>query len=60
MYFFIFQASSPSSTELENIMLDWLVRALDLPDFFLAESNGGGVIQVNTLGFTHIDEYNLL
>lgn len=39
--------ASPACTELEVIMMDWLGKALNLPDFFLASSNGqgGGVIQ---------------
>ena len=36
---------SPAVTELETIVLDWLARALHLPDCFLSEGRGGGVIQ---------------
>ncbi|CAF0734803.1 unnamed protein product [Didymodactylos carnosus] len=37
--------ASPSCTELEVIVMDWLVKALNLPEFFLSTGNGGGVIQ---------------
>jgi len=41
------QAASPSSTELETAMMDWLARALNLPEFFIhgGKGPGGGVIQ---------------
>ena len=42
-------AASPACTELETIVLDWLGKAIGLPDHFLAlkeGSTGGGVIQV--------------
>jgi aromatic-L-amino-acid decarboxylase len=38
-------ATSPACTELETLVLDWLVPALGLPDKFLSTSSGGGVIQ---------------
>ena len=38
-------ATSPSCTELEIRVLDWLVEMLDLPKHFLSSSTGGGVIQ---------------
>lgn len=41
-------ASSPASTELEMIVLDWLGKAINLPDcllFHTPGSVGGGVIQ---------------
>src|SRR6185437_6176847 len=37
--------TSPACTELETLMLDWLVAMLDLPPAFLSTSAGGGVIQ---------------
>ncbi|TMW45148.1 hypothetical protein DOY81_009772 [Sarcophaga bullata] len=43
-------AASPACTELETIVLDWLGKAIGLPDHFLAlkeGSTGGGVIQVS-------------
>ncbi len=38
-------ATSPACTELETLVLDWLVEMLDLPRTFLSTSTGGGVIQ---------------
>ncbi len=38
-------ATSPACTELETLVLDWLVEMLDLPEKFLSTSTGGGVIQ---------------
>jgi aromatic-L-amino-acid decarboxylase len=38
-------ATSPACTELETLVLDWLVTMLDLPDSFLSSKTGGGVIQ---------------
>jgi aromatic-L-amino-acid/L-tryptophan decarboxylase len=38
-------ATSPACTELETLVLDWLVEMLDLPRKFLSTSTGGGVIQ---------------
>ncbi|XP_055317944.1 tyrosine decarboxylase isoform X2 [Sitodiplosis mosellana] len=43
-------AASPACTELETIVLDWLGKAIGLPDDFLAlkeGSKGGGVIQTS-------------
>ncbi|CAE1323299.1 unnamed protein product [Acanthosepion pharaonis] len=41
-------ASCPSCTELEVIVMDWLVKVMDLPEAFLSTSpgHGGGVIQI--------------
>ena len=36
---------SPAVTELETVVLDWLARILHLPNCFLSEGEGGGVIQ---------------
>jgi len=36
---------SPACTELETVVLDWVARMLGLPDVFLSEGEGGGVIQ---------------
>lgn len=36
---------SPAITELETIVLDWLGKLLALPECFLSEGEGGGVIQ---------------
>src|SRR5271167_3046507 len=38
-------ATSPACTELETLVLDWLVPMLGLPQKFLSTSEGGGVIQ---------------
>lgn len=46
----VLKASSPVSTELEVIVLDWVAKMLGLPEFFYSSSaNGGGVIQVHVL-----------
>ena len=37
--------TSPSATEVESHVLDWMVNALNLPNQFLTSSSGGGVIQ---------------
>ena len=37
--------TSPACTELESLVLDWLVSALDLPARFRTDGQGGGVIQ---------------
>ncbi|XP_075508293.1 tyrosine decarboxylase 2 isoform X2 [Primulina tabacum] len=37
--------TSPAATELETIVMDWLGKALKLPDAFLSTGHGGGVIQ---------------
>lgn len=45
-------AASPACTELETIVLDWLGKAIGLPNHFLAlqkGSTGGGVIQVGKI-----------
>ena len=59
-------ASSPACTELETLVMDWLVKCLGLPDKFLSSSQepyGGGVLQVscfmNTV-FHEKHEVNLL
>ena len=38
-------STSPACTEVEQVMLDWLVRAAGLPEHFLSDGPGGGVIQ---------------
>ena len=40
------QIASPACTELEVVMMDWLGKALQLPEQFLSGGKGGGVIQV--------------
>ena len=41
--------ASPASTELENIVVDWIVKLLGLPENFLIKNQGGGMI-ANTMG----------
>lgn len=36
---------SPACTELETIVMDWMAKALGMPECFLSSSKGGGVIQ---------------
>ena len=38
-------ATSPACTELETLVLDWLVEAMGLPEQFRSSGTGGGVIQ---------------
>jgi len=38
-------ATSPACTELETLVLDWLVEMLGLPERFRSTQSGGGVIQ---------------
>src|ERR1700689_146611 len=38
-------ATSPSCTEVEMQVLDWLAKMLALPEAFLSSGSGGGVIQ---------------
>jgi aromatic-L-amino-acid decarboxylase len=38
-------ATSPACTEVEMVVMDWLVRMLGLPETFLSSGKGGGVIQ---------------
>jgi aromatic-L-amino-acid/L-tryptophan decarboxylase len=38
-------STSPSCTELETVVLDWMAQLLELPDRFRAGGPGGGVIQ---------------
>lgn len=42
-------AASPAATELEALVMDWLVKSLGLPEKFLnsnQEPYGGGALQV--------------
>ncbi|RFU34008.1 hypothetical protein B7463_g2300, partial [Scytalidium lignicola] len=36
---------SPAVTELETVVMDWLVKLFNLPDCYLSTTHGGGVIQ---------------
>lgn len=42
-------AINPAGTELENVMCDWCAKSFNLPDKFLFDKKGGGVIY-NTIG----------
>ena len=46
-------ATSPISTELESVMMDWIVDLLGLPQTWKTTSVGGGVIQVTASDGTH-------
>lgn len=53
-------ATCPAATELEQVVLDWLVRALDLPRKFLysnKEPFGGGCIEVSALFLFYLDVF---
>jgi aromatic-L-amino-acid/L-tryptophan decarboxylase len=41
--------ANPAATELENIVMDWCVQILSLPDKFLIKNQGGGTV-ANTIG----------
>jgi aromatic-L-amino-acid decarboxylase len=45
-------ATSPACTELETLVLDWLVAMLGLPERFKSTTAGGGVIQDTASGAT--------
>lgn len=50
-------ASSPACTELEVIVMDWLGKAIGLPEDFLhtrSDSSGGGVIQTTASEATFV------
>src|ERR1700732_5463661 len=44
-------ATSPACSEVETLILDWLVKMLGLPETFLSSGNGGSVIQDSALSF---------
>lgn len=37
--------ASPAASELETVVLDWLAKLIGLPEVFLSQGTGGGVIQ---------------
>ncbi|KRX11095.1 Pyridoxal phosphate-dependent transferase [Pseudocohnilembus persalinus] len=43
---FIFNVS-PTHTELENIVMDWLAQLIGLPEVFLLKNQGGGSMQTS-------------
>ena len=36
---------SPAITELETVVMDWVAKLIGLPDAFLSQGEGGGIIQ---------------
>ena len=40
-------ATSPAATEVEQVVADWLVDLLGLPDGWKTTGRGGGVIQMS-------------
>ena len=54
-------AVSPSGTELENVVSDWNVQALGLPEKFLFKGQGGGIINTSAaesiFNSVHIAKY---
>lgn len=46
-------STSPACTELEGVVLDWLVELLGLPSSWTMAGPGGGVIQMSASDSTH-------
>ena len=46
-------STSPAATELEEVVADWLVDMLGLPDSWKTTGPGGGVIQMSASDSTH-------
>jgi aromatic-L-amino-acid decarboxylase len=46
-------ATSPAATEIESLVLDWLVDLLGLPERFKSAGPGGGVIQMSASDAVH-------
>ena len=46
-------STSPAATELEEVIVDWLVDLLDLPSGWKTAGPGGGVIQMSASDSTH-------
>lgn len=47
-------STSPAVTEIENLVMDWLVELLDLPSTWRTDTGpGGGVIQMSASDSTH-------
>ncbi len=48
-------STSPAATEVENLMLDWLVELLGLPTSWRIDTGpGGGVLQMSASDATHL------
>jgi len=46
-------STSPAATEIENVVLDWLVDLMGLPQPWKTSNVGGGVIQMSASDSTH-------
>jgi aromatic-L-amino-acid decarboxylase len=46
-------STSPAATELESVVMDWMVDLLDLPGSWKTTAAGGGVIQASASDSTH-------
>ncbi|MDP6653589.1 MAG: pyridoxal-dependent decarboxylase, partial [Gammaproteobacteria bacterium] len=46
-------STSPAATEIESVVLDWLVELLGLPEAWKMTGPGGGVIQMSASDSTH-------
>jgi aromatic-L-amino-acid decarboxylase len=46
-------ATSPAATEVEMVVLDWLVELLGLPEAWRSTGPGGGVMQMSASDSTH-------
>ncbi|HSF87148.1 MAG TPA: pyridoxal-dependent decarboxylase [Acidimicrobiia bacterium] len=46
-------STSPACTEIEMVMMDWLVDLLGLPETWKMDGPGGGVIQMSASDATH-------
>jgi aromatic-L-amino-acid decarboxylase len=46
-------ATSPACTEVESVVMDWLVELLGLPDTWRTTDQGGGVLQMSASDSTH-------
>jgi aromatic-L-amino-acid decarboxylase len=47
-------STSPAATELESVVVDWLVDLLGLPETWKTTGPGGGVIQMSASDSTHL------
>jgi aromatic-L-amino-acid decarboxylase len=47
-------STSPAATELETVVVDWMVDLLDLPQGWKTTGPGGGVIQMSASDSTHV------
>ncbi len=47
-------STSPAATELETVVVDWMVDLLDLPQTWKTTGPGGGVIQMSASDSAHV------